>query len=648
MKEWIMKNRKFLTFFAILTMFAISAFSIDGVRERVSDVEKNSTDRRVLIEGTLESQDIDNGTKNRELIKGTLESQKVGDEDKGEETESSAEIKDIDSIPFEKRFVYFDRSLAQESNYKLLLDLIDRAKSLGFNGVVISQEYVFSRLSHKNPIIDKIKGYLSEIEKKVHQNGMELIVMHFSAEVPNTVVHDGDEGNPFYKNGEFDFSEANKAVTIYKVQGDNAVTDAKEIEGKKSLIDSLYHFEGVKPNTEYKITLNATTEDFKDGRVKVSVLDEDHKGENGKVLFGIDKHFLDVKPNSKEREYVVYFNSLNHKNTNGKIKIYLAYGDGLKVNSLTIKEVGYVKSEHVISRDHTPILEGKRVYKEGEDYKLGDDGIKLLSDEIKSEKSLKLTWYPRVNVSRPANHLPKADACADEELFQKIMKDQYDRAKSVFNDKVDSVALYIDEWREAGWNPICPKLYESDFNASGDREFTGGDYIGITTKRMIESIGADENSSKFTFYIMSDMFDPNFNAKDPYMGVNGDAKGALKYLPKDRVVMFNWFPNPNEPGLEDKSMKDFLKSAEYFADNGVKQMIAGYHDDMGNLDANIGFYKESDKKTKESIVGFMFLIWHQLGKNPTYDDMDDVVRRICEDLPGKWPNDGCKEAKKQN
>ncbi len=601
-KEWIMKHRKGLIGFMAVLLFAISAFSI-GIDENKATVDANVTDINISTQA------------------------------------------DSNDTLFEKRFVYFDRSLASDENFELLKKVIVDAHKLGFNGLVLSQEYIYSRLSHKNPIIDKMKKALSEIEKLVHQNNMELVMMHFSAEVPNTVVHDRNEANPFY-NKDFDFSEANEAKTIYDVVGEVAVVSTKsQTVTSPALLDRLYHFDGIKPNTEYKLTLNATTKNFTSDKTKVSLLDEDHKGENGKILYGPHKFFYNIEKNANNKNYSVYFNSLNHKNTNGKIKVYLKYPKGLVVNSLTLQESGYVKSVHVQSKEHTPVIstrDGTIVYKEGKDYILTDNQIRLFSDDMRIQKELLVTWYPRVNVSRESDHLPKADACADEKLYHKIMKDQLNRVNQALNNKIDSVALYIDEWREAGWNKLCPKLYEKEFNSTKD--FTGGDYIGITTKRMIESLGKDNN---YTFYLMSDMFDPNFNAKDPYMGVNLTAEGATKYLPKDKIVMFNWFPNPNEPGLEDKTDSDFLASAKYFADNDIKQIIAGYHDDMANLDSNIAFYKDSNPKTQESIVGFMFLIWHQKGKNPTYDDMDDVVERICTDLPDKWPSDGCKEASKK-
>jgi hypothetical protein len=237
-----------------------------------------------------------------------------------------------------------------------------------------------------------------------------------------------------------------------------------------------------------------------------------------------------------------------------------------------------------------------------------------------------------------------SDICADEEYYYEILLDQMHTIKSNYNDKIDALAIDDDEWRAAGWNEKCKDLYAKEFNSTDN--FTGGDYIGISTKRTVERFISDLNQSDMQFYLMSDMFDPNFNEKTPYMGVKTTAVGADRYLPKNNVVMFNWFPNPYEPGLEDKKEEDFLKSAKHFADIGVKQIIAGYHDDMRNLDSNFAFYNKSDKKTQESIIGFMYLIWFQPDKNATYDDMQPVVKRICQELPGKWPQDVCKELEK--
>ncbi len=555
---------------------------------------------------------------------------------------------------FEKRFVFFDRSLANDAYFELAKKVILDAEKLGFNGFVLNEEYIYSRLSHNNPIMEKVKKHMGDLEIMAHEHGLEMIVMHFSAEVANTVVHDNDEKNPFYQDGKFDFSEANKAVVEYKVQGDIALPNtSKQVQTSPGLLDRLYHFKNIKANSEYRITLNATTKDFTGKKIKVSVLDEDHKGENGKVIFGIHKNFLNIPATKENGEYTIYFNSLNHPNMNGKVKVYIAYsGEGdVSVNSVTLQEVGYTKSEHVVRKNTTPVVKSSTrdiVYKAGVDYKLDDEGLVLLSDAIKNEQMLQVTWYPKINTSLPYDHQTVADICADEDLYYKIMLNQYDMISEALHGKIDGIAFNDDEWREAGWDEKCRTLYAKEYNASNvTGGFTGGDYIGISTKRMIDKLLADRNNTdsnktRMTAYLMSDMFDPNFNGKNPYMGVNAGAVGATEYLNAKDTVMFNWFPNPYEPGLEDKKEKDFLQSAKYFSDAGIRQIISGYHDDMRNLDSNFAFYNDSPKEVQKSIIGFMFLIWHRPEKHATYDDMDDVVKRICKALPGKWPEDVCK------
>jgi len=557
------------------------------------------------------------------------------------------EANSIDDNNFKKRFVYFDKSLSDDENFELIKKVIIDASRLGFNGIVVEQEYIFTRLSHDNAIINKVKSYMGQIEKLAHKNGLDLIAMHFRPNVPNEVVFDNDEGNPFYKKGKFDFSEANKATTMYEVNGSVAlpVAPTQTKTSPDSLFGNLYSFDNVKLNTEYKITIDATTKNFNDNEIKVSVLDGDYKGENGKVIFGVHKYFEDIKPTQEHGKYTVYFNSLDHSKRAGKIKVFVEDKKGVTLHSVSLQEAGYTSKEHVVREDTMPVLSDLNgtVYKEGKDYTLKDESIELISQDIKSKKNLKLTWYPQVNTSLPSDQKAFSNICANEDLYYKILLDQVKRINEGFNNSVDAYAVDDDEWRAAGWDEKCVQLYAKEFDASKKENFTGGDYIGISTKRLVERISKDQNRSDLDFYLMSDMFDPNFNAKDPYMGVKKNALDAYNYLPKDRVIMFNWFPNPYEPGLEDKKESDFLASAKHFADNGIRQIIAGYHDDMRNLDTNIAFYKKSDKKTQDSIIGFMYLIWFQPEKKATYDDMDDVVKRICEELPGKWPSKVCQD-----
>ena len=559
------------------------------------------------------------------------------------EQKNIPQVSQAKEVLFEDRMIYFDRAMDREENILLLKKVILKAQKLGFNKLVLNQEYLYTRLSHKNPIIDKVRKNMGEIEKLAHAHGLEVVVMHFNAEVANTVVHDKDPANRFNTKGMFDFSEANKAITHYLVLGDKAVVDRKTFKvDSKGLFDSFYHFKGIKPNTEYKLTMTASTQNYAKDSLKISVLDEDYHGENGKVLFGIQKYFRGISSSKTNGKYSVYFNSLNHKNLGDAFKVVVAKGENISVEYLALQEVGYTKEVHVLRAGNEPLVQaGGRVYKEGIDYRFEEDKIALLSKSIQGEKSLDVTWYPRVDVSRFYDHVTTADICADEPLYHDIFKDQYAGISKALHGNIDALAFNDDEWREAGWDKKCEKLYAKEFKEMGrNQKFTGGDYIGISTRRMIETLRKEADKADMPVYIMSDMFDPNFNAKDPFMGVKDDALGGVAYLPKN-IRVFNWFPNPYEPGLEDKTMDDFLQSAKFFSDQNISQVIAGYHDDMRNLDSNIAIYRDSDVKTKKSIVGFMFLIWHQYGKSPSYDHMDLVVDKFCKELPGKWPQSGC-------
>ncbi|RUM65712.1 MAG: hypothetical protein DSZ06_04580 [Sulfurospirillum sp.] len=596
-----MKHKKIILTFLAIMLFSISAYSVD--------LNQTKSSSEVELNATIKDQNI--------------------------------------SDNFQKRFVYFDKSLSDDENFELIKRVILDAARLGFNGIVVEQEYIFTRLSHDNPIINKVKSYMGQIEKLAHKNGLDLVAMHFRGNVANEVVHDSDEGNPFYQKGKFDFSEANKATTIYEVNGSVALplVPIQTKTSPDSVFGNLYSFDHIKLDTEYKITVDITTKDFKDKEIKVSVLDGDYNDDNGKVIFGVNKYFENIPSSKVHGKYSVYFNSLDHSQRDGKIKVYVQDSKGVTIHSVSVQEVGYTPKVHVIREDTTPIVSDLNgtIYKDVDDYILHEDSIELISDKIKSNKRLKVIWYPQVNTSLPSEQKAFSDICADEDMYYKILLDQVKRINEGFNNNVDAYAVDDDEWRTAGWDEKCIELYAKELNSTKNENFTGGDYIGISTKRLVEKISLDQNRSDLEFYLMSDMFDPNFNGRDPYMGVKGNALGAYKYLPKDQVIMFNWFPNPKEPGLENKTEADFLASAKHFADNGIRQIIAGYHDDMRNLDSNIAFYKKSDKKTQESIVGFMYLIWFQPGKNATYDDMDDVVERICKELPGKWPSKVCKD-----
>ena len=554
-------------------------------------------------------------------------------------------IVNADDLPFSKRFMYFDKSIYLDENFDLAKKVIMTSKKLGFNGFVLNEDYIYTRLSHKNAAIDKSKQHIKSLEELTHSLGMEFIVMHFAENMANEVVHDSDSNNKFYQNGKFDFSESTKLDSIYTVENQKAIFNPEEkIQTQKK--GQYYHFTDIDPSKEYAIIADISTNNYKSKKIKVSVLDEDYSGEHGKVIFGVTKFFTNVKKNQSHGIYKIYFNSLDHPNSENKIKVYIAKNKRITIHSVTIKEIGFKKSINVVQPSHKVLVSSEinnTIYSSGIDYNWDEnDSLVLLSDKIKNEKRLKVTWYPRIDTSTIKGQLDTADACADTSLYFDIIKDQYKSIEDLLQGNIDAVAFNDDEWREAGWNQKCKDIYSLEYNSTdSDGVFSGGDYIGITTQRTIDTIIKNALNPNLEFYLMSDMFDPNFNGTNPYMGVHNGALGAIDYLDPNKVVFFNWFFNPFEPGLEKKTLDDFKNSAKYFSDKGFRQIIAGYHDDLKNLDANIATYKESPKDVQDSIIGFMFLIWHQPGKNATYDDINKTVAKICKEIPNKWVKEGC-------
>jgi hypothetical protein len=524
-----------------------------------------------------------------------------------------------------------------------------KAKRLDFNGFVLSQSYLYTYLPHKNSNVDKIRQNIKTIEEFAHQNGLKFIVMHFSENMVNEIIHDSDSNNKFYQDGKFDFSESTTNMLTYTIKDQKASLQTNPQTVTLQDEDQYFHFQNIKAGTEYQLKATISTHNYQDNKIKLSVLDEDFKHEHGKVIFGVNKYFSNIKKNKSKATYSIYFNSLDHSNMDGKIKVYISKDQHYTIDKLILQEAPYKSLLEVKRPNQTVTVKSTQSdinYTNGVDYKWDDnDSLILLSDKIKEENSLKVIWHPIIDTNTIEDQQDSADACADPTLYFQIIKDQFQQISKVVDEKIDGVAFNDDEWREAGWNPKCKDIYSKEFttiNTTG--KFSGGDYIGITTKRTIEAIEENSSNKIKEFYLMSDMFDPNFNGTNPYMGVKGGAEGAIKYIDPNKAVMFNWFANPYEPGLEYMSSDDFQKSAKYFSDLGFRQIIAGYHDDLRNLKANIDLYKNAPDDVKESIIGFMFLIWFQPAKEATYDEMDETVAKICQEIPQKWTKKGCDAA----
>jgi len=103
-------------------------------------------------------------------------------------------------------------------------------------------------------------------------------------------------------------------------------------------------------------------------------------------------------------------------------------------------------------------------------------------------------------------------------------------------------------------------------------------------------------------WVWSDMFDPMHNAVDHYYAANGTLRGSWEGLDPD-VGVVNWFG-----GLEGRN-------ATFFAERGLRQMLAGYYDAD---DTGEGIDEWLDRTARvPGIVGAMYTTWQD-----RYDAMD--------------------------
>ncbi len=107
---------------------------------------------------------------------------------------------------------------------------------------------------------------------------------------------------------------------------------------------------------------------------------------------------------------------------------------------------------------------------------------------------------------------------------------------------------------------------------------------------------------------------------------NGIMSGSWLGLYPNITVM-NW--NPLNSATKINSLK-------FFADLGLKQMIALYYDDP-SLASTVQWMeslKTAEQQGVAGVDGFMYSTWY--GGN--YDDLERVANLIKTNYPGRWPD----------
>lgn len=381
---------------------------------------------------------------------------------------------------------------------------------------------------------------------------------------------------PLVANGRFSRDETQK----------HSGFSSLKIEGGKLAV-SLKRKLKVGPRKLLEITFWAKTEAF-NGSISVGVRSAD----------GADYLSFQGYDFSTAKEFTKYSYILNTKEElELSLGIYMfedAKGS-FWIDDISVKEIG---PRNLIRRTGAPFVlysQNGGVYEEGSEFVVqktadgaNDFEIKL-TEKGASRKDAELyaDYYALVVIDGPRSRNQIGTCLSEPDVFA-YYKENFRLLFSAFP-KENGAFLNYDELRHMNSCALCASKKKSP-----------GGLLAWHIKKMTGVY--DEISSGAPFYIWSDMFDRNHNAKrftrrmqKSYLIEGGDVFGSWVGLPRNAVIM-NW------------AGSDFRKkSLRNFEELGFSQIIAGFYDAP---DAEKAAQSEfDDAAARESVKGFMYTTW---------------------------------------
>ncbi len=321
-----------------------------------------------------------------------------------------------------------------------------------------------------------------------------------------------------------------------------------------------------------------------------------------KVLTSDSRHFINFQTFHTERtqdwtHYELVFNSLDH--TDARLYVGSWYGkDGrLWWDDLTIEEIGLV---NVLRRPGCPVTvraeNGMTHYEEGRDFERIVDpqlnpwvayhapsSIRLTPDTRVAEgERLRVSYYHPLIV-----YEDRVTSCLSEPRIFAEWRDEVKRANELL--RPAAFLMSHDELRVMNQCALCRS-----------KHMTAGQLLAWNVgraARIIREIRPDAE-----IWVWNDMFDPMHHAVDGYFAVNGSLEGSWQGL-DEGIGIVNW-----HGGLMGKNCR-------FFADMGLKQILAGYYD--GDEDGSAIARWLDRTRSIPGIVGAMYTTWQD-----EYDAMD--------------------------
>jgi hypothetical protein len=543
------------------------------------------------------------------------------------------------------RWFYANYNLQVDSNVKIVQELLRRAKSSGYNGIVFAD--------YKLGLLDKVPARYFKNAETVRQTAEKLGMEIVPAVCPigysnNLLSHDPNlaEGQPVkdavfsVKNGCADIlqspaSELKGGGFESARENKFAGWDYQDFPGTGTFADKAVKHGGLqsmriedigKADPKHghgRIHQKVQVFPFRQYHLSVWIKADGFEtpGSARATVLGLDGRPIcynkwRIRRTQDWVKYDSIFNSLDNREVRIYLGVWGGKGGKLWLDDAALEEVGLL---NVLRRPGCPLMvksEDGTAYEEGRDFEpVKDEQLNAASSHgyevyhtppiirltpgsrIQEGQRLLVSFYHNVIIN-----LDQVTCCLSEPAVYDLLKDQMSRVNSLFHPK--AFLLSYDEIRVANWCEACRK-----------RNLTPGQLLADSVRRCIEIVR--QVSPKAGIYVWSDMFDPYHNSHDNYYLVNGTWAGSCEGMPKD-VSVLNW------------NFDERKESMAWFAKQGHCQILAGYYD---NEPGRIRQWLE-DSSGIPNIVGAMYTTWKS-----NYQDLEGFARSAW-DEPGSQTEKG--------
>ena len=502
------------------------------------------------------------------------------------------------SPPLQKRWLFIWRDMNDPKEVDRMIARFPAAAAAGYNGVVFSYNIAPEKApalkaaarQHGLDLVAIVmgnphdrnytEGVLAKDVRFVVHNGVATL----DTDIPTRVVNGGFEdakGNHF---AGWDLQDDESATTFIDTtvrHGGNASLRMESIGKNPYQHCRLAQPIKLQPHRQYRISFWIKTEQLSPAQPEIKLLTSDAE-------HAISFQTFRVSQTQDWKHYDLVFNSLEH--TEGRLYLGAWTGKDGKMwwDDLVIEEIALV---NVLRRPGCPVTvrgEDGIAYEEGRDFQRIVDPqlhpyiayheppvIKLTArTRIREGEKLRVSYYHPLIV-----YEDRLTGCLSE---QKIFDDWRNDVKQA-NDLLHPAAFLMshDELRVMNQCALCQskKLTPGELLAWNERQ----------AAQIIREVRPDAG-----IWVWSDMFDPQHNAVDNYYAVNGPLAGSWKGLDKD-IGIVNWHG----------SLKG--KNCQFFADLGLKQILAGYYDSDED-GAAIAQWLNNTKEVP-GIIGAMYTTW---------------------------------------